>query len=491
MSSKDLIAQFQADNSVVLDVKHIQNTITDILSNIKDNRRREAKIGEFVKHEYSKIANAFEFNKARELLTRPAIASTTSSLEFFEGYVNIISEIVKETSDSLAAESQSEENIKKAESALQEAKAKYDEAQSKYQNDKTNENKKAADKAAVDLKNAEERLTPFEAYEPYMDYFGINEKEAADLLENQVNSATYMNVRRAQMDAVGVTDSVFMKDLENAFKNNASYQDATNAGKTRMQQVYATKQLMKEKLDSKTGFWGWIWRTFSHRSEAKAMKNYIKTAEQALSKANFNEAAVEDANLSMMEKGYLYDRYKASGAIEEIKEKFAENERKYIPIRAQKDEINAISKMPINDQFFQIKYRPVLDQKMFIDQAKAYNALTATMRKAEEEGTLPKEVLSVFKANGKKISFINKIRKKAAVTEEQAEQICEQAEKELMGKGAHNDYTAMKYSEIEALMNQKVNVPIDLGDNLKEVSVSKPVEEKQPSLSKDAVSKGN
>ena len=63
--------------------------------------------------------------------------------------------------------------------------------------------------------------------------------------------------------------------------------------------------------------------------------------------------------------------------------------------------------------------------------------------------------------------------------------------KELMGKGAHDNYTAMKYSEIEALMNQKVNVPIDLGDNPKEVSVSKPVEEKQPSLNKDAVSKGN
>ena len=132
MSSQDLIYEFQANNSVILDTDRIKTSLTSILSKIEDNKTREARIGDFIKHEYPQIAEVFEFNKARGILMKENDVSTTSSLAFFEGYVNIISEIVKETSNRLAEES--EENRKKAEEAVQAAKEKNEDAQRKYQN---------------------------------------------------------------------------------------------------------------------------------------------------------------------------------------------------------------------------------------------------------------------------------------------------------------------------------------------------------------------
>ena len=79
MASQDLIYAFQANNGVILDTERIKASLTSILSKIEDNKTREARIGDFIKHEYPKIAEVFEFNKARGILMQQADVSTTSS----------------------------------------------------------------------------------------------------------------------------------------------------------------------------------------------------------------------------------------------------------------------------------------------------------------------------------------------------------------------------------------------------------------------------
>lgn len=496
MAYQELIYEFQSSNSVILDTERIKASLTSILSKIEDNKTREARIGDFIKHEYPKIAEVFEFNKARGILMQQADVSTTSSLEFFEGYVNIISEIVKETSDAL--EAQAKEDRKKAEEALQEAKTTNDNAQNKYQNAQEmdmnketgknidrdfvlNEYKKQVDNSAIAVSNAEKKLAgvaPFKPYESSMDYFGIREEEAKYLLENQVNTATYINARRVQVATVGVAAPVFMNELREAFEKNVSYQDASAGEKRRMQQVYATKQVMKETLDSKKGFWGWVWKAITHRSEAKAMRNYINAAERSLSGANFDEAAEKDATAAMIQRGYLYGSYKRSGAESEIKEKFAENEKKYASIREEQAkieaktevEIEAISKLPLKDQFFEIKFRPSRDNETFEKQRLEYNEVAKIVSKGVKSNTIPKDVIEVFKATTKKFNAVKKI--KAGVPVES----CEEIEQALMDKGNHDNYNAMKFSEVKNLVEQKESISIPLDNPNANLNVSKPLD---------------
>ena len=431
MASQELIYEFQSNNSVILDTERIKTSLTSILSKIEDNKTREARIGDFIKHEYPKIAEVFEFNKARGILMQQADVSTTSSLEFFEGYVNIISEIVKETSDALS--------------------------------------------------NAEKKLAgvaPFNPYESSMDYFGINEEEAKYLLENQVNSATYINARRVQAATVGVAAPVFMNELNEAFENKGSYQDASAGDKRRMQQVYATKQVMKETLDSKKGFWGWVWKAITHRSEAKAMRNYINAAERSLRGANFDAKAENEAIEAMTKKGYLYGRYKRSGAESEIKEKFAKNEKEYASIREEQAkieaknevEIEAISKLPLKDQFFEIKFRPSHDKETFEKQRLEYNEVAKIVSKGVKSNTIPKDVIEVFKATNKKFNAVKKIKSGVPV------ESCEEIEQVLMDKGNHDNYNAMKFSELKNLVEQKESISIPLDNPNTNLNVSKPVD---------------
>ena len=130
----------------------------------------------------------------------------------------------------------------------------------------------------IQLKNAKERKNNLAEAVPYefsMDYFGIREADANAMLENQVNSYTYMEARRAQIKSAGATSPAFMRELENALNDTVSYHTANDEDKKRMQEVYATKQLMQERLDSKKGLIGWLWKLV-FRAETKAMRNMYK-----------------------------------------------------------------------------------------------------------------------------------------------------------------------------------------------------------------------
>jgi len=297
-----------------------------------------------------------------------------------------------------------------------------------------------------------------------------------------------MDVRRTQLAAVTATNPAFMDDLREAFPKNKAidYTEATAGVKRRIHHVYATRQLMKETLDSKTGFWGWVWRNFSHRAEAKAMRNYIKEADAALKAAKFgeNENDIVEAEKATTEKGCLYEQYKRSGAQEYIKEKFAVDEKKNAMIKAEKDKIAEISKLPIEDPFFEMKFRPATDRDTLTAQIKAFREVSQIVTAKKDK--LPKDVVSVFKLTSKKMSKVKEIAIKSPVANvaEAATWACEEAEDELIERGAHDNYQPMKFSEVKAIAEQKEAVTVDLGkDDF--VPVSAPVEENK-SLEKES-----
>lgn len=510
MSVVDLINRFQENNNVHIDGQII-NTINRILTVSQDNKSRETTIREYIRSEYPKVAKEYERNKVHSSVLKADSTAQKTPVEFFEEYINFISDVVKESSDRLAEEAEKEaikadELVKTTKADFDDKKTKHDELLATQKKNNGSEEELANNPhfvknytepmefAKINWENATEkqnRLVAFKPYESTMDYFGLSEPRTLAMLENQVNSCTYMDARRAQIETAGVTAPAYMQELADAFKNNVTYGEANADDKKRMQEVYATKQLMQEKLDSKKGLSGWLWKLF-HRTETKAMKKYVKDAGDALSRAGFGDNNVEEANIAMSEKGYFYNEYQKSGAIDVIKEKFAENEKVYAPIRAYKAELKAVAQKPIKDQYLEIKFRPSTDSEIFKEQVKAFNEVKPLVEKMQKDGTIPEDVCSVFKANSKKLKLVSDLYKREKAHRQpelhKAESICEEVEKALMDKGAHDNYTPMKYEELVALNVKKVSISISDDVIEKPQELSKPVTT-SPVLQQDTLAK--
>jgi hypothetical protein len=192
------------------------------------------------------------------------------------------------------------------------------------------------------------------------------------------------------------------------------------------------------------------------------------------------ETGVHQAGLTQKDRlKNLIGSFELNASVEdEIKGKFAENERKYASIREEQAkieakievEIEAISKLPLKDQFFEIKFRPSRDNETFEKQRLEYNEVAKIVSKGAKSNTIPKDVIEVFKATTKKFKAVK--NSKAGVRVES----CEEIEQALMDKGNHDNYNAMKFSEVKNLVEQKESISIPLDNPNANLNVSKPVD---------------
>lgn len=487
MPSNELIRNFQEKNNVQIDSENIRITIDRILTVNADNKVREARIGEYILSVYPQIADEYERNRVQASVENTGNVAKSTALEFFEEYVNIISQIVKESSDSLAA--QAVEEAEKAKKNLEAAEQKYQNEVDKYETAQfnvsigTNVNmeqyKTNLENAQIALASAKEKndnAVSFNPYESSMDYFGISGLNALKMLNNQLNTYNYMDMRRAQIESSGVTSPVYITELYSAFPPKTTYQSASADDKRKMQEVYATKQIMQEKLDSKQGLSGWFWK-LTHRAETKAMKNYIASANGALLATGFDEAAKAEAIDAMSERGYFSGEY-TSSTLDAVNEKFAENEKIYAPIRDNKTEIKIISEMPIKDQLFEIKFRPSKNVKTLNEQNQAYKEIKKFV---ENNKNIPEDVIKVFEANRKKLRSVMGLytRSQSVGPQEmdRRDDICEKIEAELMMQVSHDNYKPMKFDEIKALNTQKEPMKVDFNDKNVKEEFSQPVSE--------------
>jgi hypothetical protein len=243
-----------------------------------------------------------------------------------------------------------------------------------------------------------------------------------------------------------------------------------------MQEVYITKQLMQEKLDSHTGISGWLWR-ITHRTETNAMKSYIGYARNALFSAGFDKAAEAEAIDAMSERGYFSAEYSGS-ILDAVNEKFAKNEKIYAPTRDKKAEIKAISELPLKDQFFEIKFRPSKKTETYNKQLKAFKEVKAFV---DAGNNIPDDVKKVYEANKKKMANVMKLHNQSHVVGRQEldnrDAICEKIEAELMTQISQDNYKPMSFDDLKAVNNQKEQVKIDLNDKNENKELSQPVNE--------------
>ena len=113
-TSQELIRNLNQQAHVEINGDLIRNTIGNLLSKTNDQQMREENIRKFITNTYSQIAKEFERRRAEDMLTSSDTASKTTSYEFFTGYVNIVSEIAKESSAQLLIQVETEkEDLKR------------------------------------------------------------------------------------------------------------------------------------------------------------------------------------------------------------------------------------------------------------------------------------------------------------------------------------------------------------------------------------------
>ena len=554
MASQELIKNFQEKTKVLIDVNSVKSIFERLLTQFTDQKTREARMKAVVMQLYPEIAKNFEQKRMTDALYHSAEPSSTTAFEFFEGYMNIMSELAQETADELVA--RTNEDLEKATNAVNAAEAQLNEKITKDNTLRQNyltlhkeieslesnpeyikEYKKPVESARIALTNAKDKkkaivlAVPFKAEKVY---FGMSAVEAKSLLEAQVKTTNYTEERRAQIESVGVRFSGFMTDLGNAFKTaDVKYETADAEQKRAMQEVYATKKLMQEQLEKKTGGWfGWFWRLWYYR-DVNAITKYIDEANQALGKAGFGADQAKEADDAMAKDEYFYNLYKASDAEKILEEKLVNNEfvapvadnenDKSVEQSNEKDNLppqdtEEMEKMRILNEFLTKEFRPSTSSKTLKLQRDALKTINELIPESKQK-LFPKEVIHVLNANSKKMY---EYRKLLARVEKEGPQVLGMAGptykaiEERLNNSVAN-YKPITFEELKAIAAsvkdknaeeinpegvekngdiaknenvdsiQKESVFVDLSDPREVKDVSAPVEEPNPLVKESSV----
>lgn len=301
-------------------------------------------------------------------------------------------------------------------------------------------------------------------------YFGISGAEMTALKEKQLNGYSNRDARKFEIfEAHGVKSQKFLNELNDT--KGIQYNTATSYEKNILLKTYMTKKLFEEHLKSKNFLWKAIFR-----GQTKAMKNYIRAAENALNDAKFYTVSQEtrDADLAAYEKmGWAYDgdakafdeTFKESEAridkevsvgvnqrseeaakkeaareqkrLEKENAKNAERMKKSNELKAKMEpsqkEVDAVNALDPADRLFEVRFRPSFDLNEFTEQYElaktVYKRLNGLNLHQDEKAFfkssfLPKGVKTVFNANFQKLMDIKTyVRSKGTMSDAQIEEM--------------------------------------------------------------------
>lgn len=519
-TSQELIRDFTQKSHVEIDGDLIRNTIENLLSKTNILRTREQNIEKYIVSTYSKLAAEFERRRAEDMLYSPDTASKTSSFEFFNGYVNIISEVAKEASAQLLTRVETEKEYLKQ--AVADAKQKYDDAQKELETRETNykahhngsldgineieEYKKYKDDVAIakiKLENAERKqeqgVSSIASFEQFRPYFGMSAKTAKSLLDRQVKTCNYMDLRREQIERSGFRSNSYVLEVENVvIPENVTYKTATAEQKRQLQEIYATKQIMQEKLNGRTtGTFAWFKRWW-YRKDIAALNNYLFAANQKLSGAKLDQDDMADAIDAMTEKGFFHGEYKASGAETVLDEQLAKNSEMKTRYANNDKYVNEGAKKDAASQMFDPYFRPTVDGLK--NQIKIGNDVGSKFVKGN--ATLDPKAKSVFNMNMKKLRAMKehldkyadpKRHRSAEEIQENYELVIadfEEKEKDFICQNP--DYVPVTIEDVQASMPQRESVSNIVANDIKDheanTELSQPVVVDDLAKNKDEIS---
>lgn len=381
-------------------------------------------------------------------------------------------------------------------------------------------------------------------YKPYnsLPNCGLTGTEITDLMKIQLNSYKTPAARRFEVfKAFGIKNNKFMKELDEI--RRCSYVTATIVESNEVHKVYLTKKLVEERLNSK----GRLWKFF-HRTETKAMKEYVVAAEDALKKANFYGVIESERNAAVdqYEKlGWAFDGFpqrfddefkdqeksvdemlapalnkrqeeenkaRALQEAEHLKQIEAQREKEQLEkqelekkaeelevrISQSQSEVDAIKNKELEDQFFEIRFRPSFEKEDFYKQ---YNAIKDVAEVITGD-FWPKGVKTVFKTNFQKFTEMKSLMDamgkvpQEAVDKRKVELLnkfidMEEATKVKLKDGLKVDYEPITHQQVQDLyLQHKVEVDTKIEQRRKNQTAPRRNEYKEKMAEKDPVSTG-
>lgn len=339
-------------------------------------------------------------------------------------------------------------------------------------------------------------------YDP-LPYFGFKGSEFVDLAKQQVNGYTYKEGRRFELfRAYGILDERFIneaKALEDMAKRGVDYNNATGVDEENILKTYITKQLVEQRLKKHN----WLWK-ITHRGETKAMKAYLETANRCLNAVKFPPNTPDEVEVFASQSYAMTDpaqkedflaqcdkwektvdekvatakterrnRKEAKRQEEERRleeQKIAEYEKEIAGAQAKrakletaesKAAIDAANNKPLEDRWFETKFRPSLDPEEFQKQHEACKAM-----KSKIPAGTPRKMKIVFSENTKKMVEVKKFLEKAGSMSEKERQ--HEENKLIISLYKADDYIENKVSDTvkgELVYNYKPMTYKELCDN--------------------------
>ena len=449
MPHTQIIEDFNKRHQTSIDASSMVSAVSSILTTYSDAEMRDERLKKYIMDSYPQIAAQYQRNKALALYDGKGMDDFTANpgtmlseyIAIFNVVVNSVSE--QRIADAKQAAIDAKEATRKAEDAMEAARVAYNNS---LDGDRSNsralkdEYDKAEQKAKAAKVNEENAFT-FTRYTPFMPHFGLGSKDAEKLMNDQLSSFNFLDVRRQQIATRGVADPSFLEevtDMSEIYYTSASMQE-----QQKLREIWVTRELMQDELDSRSWFSKYIW----NRAEAKAMRRYIESSTTLLQAALFNtkEQAENDIK-KMLAGGFDELGEKAEAAMSNIKEvcsvndkavqekqakrdakkaernqqlkqeqdqkekKLADQEKKN-QIKAVTDSLRekykadreALTGKSINDKIFDIRFKPSFDKTSFDQQLSVMDNIT---KKYLNKKDIPESARNVFLKNVEKINLM-------------------------------------------------------------------------------------
>jgi hypothetical protein len=293
---------------------------------------------------------------------------------------------------------------------------------------------------------------------------GMNKDQSKEMLEKMFASYTHRedlrdNINNYEDIRQAIEDIDFLK-YQQGTNTLRVYDGEPKEIQGNFRDLYMHKEVMKDELKQRNVFWRWFSR------DARAMRKYIKVAEQTLKSAQFprsaEQLAKEELNGPAVREDY---RKQAAGSIDKHFEKHA----------ARYEEIRNKQKL------LTVRFHP--EQSNLKSYLKAAEELGELLN--ADKGNLAPEVKEVFNLNREKLSRLEKaaeIRKNGAQMQLGfAEGSYVQMEIEFEKK--HPDLKNISFEDVEKeCLKEKVSVNDSLSESNQEI---KP-KEAEPTVVKES-----
>ena len=539
MPHTQTIQDFNRSHHTTIDVNSMVSAVSSILTTYNEAQMRDERLKKYFLDSYPEVAAQYQRNSLLAQYDGQDMNDFTANpgsmlneyLALFYVVVNSVSEM--RIRDAQQAAIDAKEATRKAEEAMEAARAAYNDS---LNGDRSNSRAlkddydKAEQKAKAAKKNEENAFT-FTRYTPSMPHFGLGSKDAEKLMNDQLSSFNFLDIRRQQIATRGVTHPSFLEEVTDM--SETLYTIASVQEQQKLREIWVTRELMHEELESRSWFSKYIW----NRAEAKAMRNYIDSSTRLLQTALFNTNEQVENDIKKMLAGGFYDfGEEAEAAMSDIKKlcsindkaleekqakkdakKVADNlkvkqeEKELADQRAKQEKKNEIKAVTdslrekykadrealkgksINDRIFDIRFKPSFDKKTFGQQVTVMEHITKNYLNKKD---IPESARNVFMKNVEKINLMKEYHElgeelsaqsfidKANSVSQAIDEIDNAARAELQ------DYVPYSYEQLKKAPDkvEKEHLTVNLESNWEQKDEVAPKHE-APDLSKEPMVK--